>query len=108
MSDKQELLFAAQLRDIVIRLEKLQHDMSQIAKIKLPDRFVPLQEATRYMHCGRDWLLAQIKAGVLRSGIEFLDRSSNSSTRRRYLVNPISAQRWINGADPVPVKKRKI
>ena len=106
MSDKQELLFAAQLRDIFIRLEKLQHDMNQIAKIKLPDRFVPLQEATRYMHCGRDWLLAQIKAGVLRSGIDFLDRSSNSSTRRRYLVNPISAQRWINGTDPVPVKKR--
>jgi len=105
MSDKQELLFATQLRDIVIRLEKLQLDMSQIAKVKLPDRFVPLQEATRYMHCGRDWLLAQIKAGVLRSGIDFLDRSSNSSTRRRYLVNPISAQRWLNGADPVLVKQ---
>ena len=105
MSERQELLFAAQLRDIVIRLEKLQCDMNQLTRIKLPDRFVPLQEATRHMHCGRDWLLAQIKSGVLRSGIDFIDRSSNSSTRRRYLVNPIAAQRWLNVAGPVRVNE---
>ncbi|MEY4800486.1 MAG: hypothetical protein RLZZ213_933 [Cyanobacteriota bacterium] len=71
---------------------------------KLPDRFVPLQEATRYLYCGRDWLMAQIREGVLREGIDFLDRSASTTTRKRYLVNPVSAQRWLAGADPAQVR----
>ncbi len=73
---------------------------------KVPDRFVPFQEAVRYLHCGRDWLVAQIKAGVLRPGIDFIDRSSTTSSRKRYLVNPISALRWLNGAQVVAVKTK--
>ena len=95
---------AKQLRDIVLRLERLQADVTRLSGQKLPDRFVPLQEATRYLCCGRDWLMAQIREGVLREGIDFLDRSSSASTRKRYLVNPVSAQRWLSGADPAPVR----
>jgi len=92
------------LRDIVLRLERLQADVSRLSAQKLPDRFVPLQEATRYLCCGRDWLMAQIREGVLREGIDYLDRSSSKSSRRRYLVNPVSAQRWLTGSDPAPVR----
>ncbi len=95
-----------QLRDIVLRLERLQADVTRLSGQKLPDRFVPLQEATRYLCCGRDWLMAQIREGVLREGIDFLDRSSSASTRKRYLVNPVSSQRWLSGADPAPVRAR--
>ena len=95
---------AKQLRDIVLRLERLQADVTRLSGQKLPDRFVPLQEATRYLSCGRDWLMAQIREAVLREGIDFLDRSSSASTRKRYLVNPVSAQRWLSGADPAPVR----
>ena len=95
---------AKQLRDIVLRLERLQADVTRLSGQKLPDRFVPLQEATRYLYCGRDWLMAQIREGVLREGIDFLDRSSSTTTRKRYLVNPVSAQRWLAGADPVQVR----
>jgi hypothetical protein len=101
-----EILNAKQLRDIVLRLERLQADVSRLAGQKLPDRFVPLQEATRYLSCGRDWLMAQIREGVLREGIDFLDRSSSSSARKRYLVNPVSSQRWLSGADPAPVRSK--
>lgn len=97
---------AKQLRDIVLRLERLQLDVTRLSGQKLPDRFVPLQEATRYLCCGRDWLMAQIREGVLREGIDFLDRSSSASTRKRYLVNPVSSQRWLSGADPVPVRPK--
>ena len=100
-----EMLNAKQLRDIVFRLERLQADVSRLAGQKLPDRFVPLQEAARYLSCGRDWLMAQIREGVLREGIDFLDRSSSSSARKRYLVNPVSSQRWLSGADPAPVRQ---
>ena len=92
------------LRDIVLRLERLQADVTRLSGQKLPDRFVPLQEATRSLCCGRDWLMAQIREGVLREGIDFLDRSSSASTRKRYLVNPVSSQRWLSGADPAPVR----
>lgn len=95
---------AKQLRDIVLRLERLQADVTRLSGQKLPDRFVPLQEATRYLSCGRDWLMAQIRHGVLREGIDYLDRSSSASTRKRYLVNPVSSQRWLSGADPAPVR----
>jgi len=95
---------AKQLRDIVLRLERLQADVTHLSGQKLPDRFVPLQEATRYLYCGRDWLMAQIREGVLREGIDFLDRSSSTTTRKRYLVNPVSAQRWLAGADPAQVR----
>jgi len=97
---------AKQLRDIVLRLERLQADVTRLSGQKLPDRFVPLQEATRYLCCGRDWLMAQIREGVLREGIDFLDRSSSTATRKRYLVNPVSAQRWLSGADPAPVRSK--
>lgn len=99
-------LNAKQLRDIVLRLERLQADMTRLSAQKLPDRFVPLQEATRYLCCGRDWLTAQVREGVLREGIDFLDRSSSTSTRKRYLVNPVSSQRWLSGADPVLVRAK--
>jgi hypothetical protein len=95
---------ARQLRDVILRLERLQADVTRLSARKLPDRFVPLQEATRYLHCGRDWLIAQIRVGVLRQGIDYLDRSSSQSSRRRYLVNPVSAQRWLTGSDPAPVR----
>lgn len=58
------------------------------------------------MHCGRDWLVTQIKAGVLRPGIDFIDRTSTTSSRKRYLVNPVSALRWLNGAQVVAVKTK--
>ena len=99
---------AKQLRDIVLRLERLQADVTRLSGQKLPDRFVPLQEATRYLYCGRDWLMAQIREGVLREGIDFLDRSSSTTTRKRYLVNPVSAQRWLAGADPAQVRQKVI
>ena len=97
---------AKQLRDIVLRLERLQADVTRLSGQKLPDRFVPLQEATRYLCCGRDWLMAQIREGVLREGIDYLDRSSSTSTRKRFLVNPVSSQRWLSGADPAPVRAK--
>lgn len=98
-------LLANSLREISLRLDRLQADVARLAQQKVPDRFVPLNEATRYLHCGRDWLVAQIKAEVLRPGIDFMDRTSASSTRKRYLVNPVSALRWLNGSTPVGVKQ---
>ena len=95
---------AASLRDVVLRLDRMQADIARLTQQKVPDRFVPVLEATRHLHCGRDWLVAQIKAGVLRPGVDFLDRSACDSVRRRYLVNPYSALRWLNGAQPVTVK----
>ena len=97
---------AASLRDIVLRLVRMQADVARLAQQKVPDRFVPLQEATRYLHCGRDWLVAQIKAEVLRPGIDFMDRSLSTSVRKRYLVNPVSALRWLNGSTPVGVRQK--
>jgi hypothetical protein len=97
---------AASLSDIVKRLDRLQSDVSRLSQQKVPDRFVPINEAVRHLHCGRDWLVAQIKSGVLRPGIDFMDRSSCSSLRKRYLVNPVSALRWLNGAKPVAIKTR--
>jgi len=35
-----------------------------------------------------------------------MDRSSSSSQRKRYLVNPVSALRWLNGAHPVAIKTK--
>ena len=98
--------FASSLRDITIRLDRIQADVTRLAQQKVPDRFVPINEAVRHLHCGRDWLVAQIKGGVLRSGIDFLDRTSASSTRKRYLVNPSSALRWLNGAKTVGVRTK--
>ena len=95
---------SASLRDVVLRLDRMQADITRLTQQKVPDRFVPLLEATRHLHCGRDWLVAQIKGGVLRPGIDFLDRSAGDSVRRRYLVNPYSSLRWLNGAQPVTVK----
>jgi len=95
------------LRDITLRLDRLQADVARLAQAKVPDRFVPLNEAMRHLHCGRDWLVAQIREGVLRPGIDYLDRTSSVSTRKRYLINPVSAQRWLNGADPVLVRTKK-
>jgi hypothetical protein len=104
----QQKQFAALLRDITMRLDRIQADVSRLAQQKVPDRFVPLAEATRHLHCGRDWLVAQIKGGVLRPGVDFLDRTSGTSIRRRYLVNPVSALRWLNGAEPVRVRAKPV
>ena len=101
-------LMANSLREISLKLDRLQADVARLAQQKVPDRFVPLNEATRYLHCGRDWLVAQIKAEVLRPGIDFMDRTSTSSTRKRYLVNPVSALRWLNGSTPVGVRNSKV
>ena len=95
---------ASSLRDITMRLDRIQADVARLAQQKVPDRFVPINEALRHLHCGRDWLVAQIKGGVLRPGIDFLDRTSCSSNRKRYLVNPSSALRWLNGAKTVGVR----
>ena len=95
---------SASLRDVVLRLDRMQADIARLTQQKVPDRFVPLLEATRHLHCGRCWLVAQIKAGVLRPGIDFLDRTAGNSVRKRYLVNPYSSLRWLNGAQPVTVK----
>jgi hypothetical protein len=97
---------ASSLRDITIRLDQIQADVARLAQQKVPDRFVPINEAMRHLHCGRDWLVAQIKCGVLRTGIDYMDRTSSSSIRRRYLVNPSSALRWLNGASTVGVRAR--
>jgi hypothetical protein len=96
----------ASLRDITMRLDRIQADVTRLAQQKVPDRFVTINEAVRHLHCGRDWLVAQIKGGVLRSGIDFLDRTSASSTRKRYLVNPSSVLRWLNGAKTVGVRAK--
>jgi len=93
------------LQDIVMRLDRMHADINRLAQQKIPDRFVPLNEATRHLYCGRDWLVAQIKGGVLRSGIDYMDRTSASSTRKRYLINPVSALRWLNGSAPVGVRQ---
>lgn len=98
---------ASSLRDITMRLDRIQADVSRLAQQKVPDRFVPINEALRHLHCGRDWLVAQIKSGVLRPGVDFLDRTSGASTRKRYLVNPVSALRWLNGSQPVGVRAVK-
>ena len=97
---------AANLSDITKRLDCLQSDVSRLSQQRVPDRFIPINEAVRHLHCGRDWLVAQIKSGVLRPGIDFMDRSSSSSQRKRYLVNPVSALRWLNGAHPVAIKTK--
>ena len=94
---------SASLRDVVLRLDRMQADIARLTQQKVPDRFVPVLEATRHLHCGRSWLVAQIKAGVLWPGIDFLDRTAGNSVRRRYLVNPYSSLRWLNGAQPVTV-----
>jgi hypothetical protein len=95
---------ASSLRDITLRLDRIQADVARLAQQKVPDRFVPINEALRHLHCGRDWLVAQIRGGVLRQGVDYLDRTSGTSKRRRYLVNPVSALRWLNGAQPVGVR----
>jgi len=97
---------ASSLRDITMRLDRIQADVARLAQQKVPDRFVPINEALRHLHCGRDWLVAQIKGGVLRPGIDFMDRTSGSSSRKRYLVNPSSALRWLNGARAVGVRTK--
>ena len=84
------------LRDIIFRLERIQEDLSRIRGSQIPDRFLPLNEACIAIKCGRDWLVSQIKEGVLRPGIDYMDRSVPGSQRRRYLVNPLSTIRWIN------------
>lgn len=94
----------AQLRDITMRLDRIQADLTRLTQQKIPDHFVPLKEAMRHLHCGRDWLVAQIRSDVLRPGIDFIDRTSGTSTRKRYLINPASALRWLNGAQPVAVR----
>tara|TARA_B100000674_G_scaffold441652_1_gene405421 strand:+ start:405 stop:740 length:336 start_codon:yes stop_codon:yes gene_type:complete len=92
--------------DLLLRVDRLQSDVSRLSQQKVPDRFVPISEATRHLHCGRDWLVAQIKGGVLRPGIDFIDRTSSTSARKRFLVNPVSSLRWLNGAQAVAVKTK--
>ena len=95
------------IADLLLRVDRLQSDVSRLSQQKVPDRFVPISEATRHLHCGRDWLIAQIKGGVLRSGVDFIDRTSSTSARKRYLVNPVSSLRWLNGAQAVGVRTKE-
>ena len=95
---------AASLGDIALRLNRIEENLGRLSEQKVPDHFVPINEAIRHLHCGRDWLVAQIKGGVLRSGVDYMDRTSASSRRKRYLVNPVSALRWLNGAQAVSVR----
>lgn len=95
------------IKDLLLRVDRLQSDVSRLSQQKVPDRFVPISEATRHLHCGRDWLVAQIKGGVLRPGIDFIDRTSSTSVRKRYLVNPVAALRWLNGAQAVAVRTKE-
>ena len=97
---------ASSLCDITKRLDRLQSDVARLSQQKVPDRFVPINEAIRYLHCGRDWLVAQIKGGVLRPGVDFIDRTSSTAVRKRYLVNPVASLRWLNGAQAVAVKTK--
>lgn len=97
---------ATSLRDITMRLDRIQADVARLVQQKVPDRFVPINEALRHLHCGRDWLVAQINGGVLRPGIDFMDRTSGTSSRKRYLINPVSALRWLNGAQAVSVRTK--
>ena len=97
---------ASSLRDVTMKLDRIQADVARLAQQKVPDHFVPINDAIRYLHCGRDWLVAQIKGGVLRPGIDFMDRTSASSSRKRYLINPVSALRWLNGAQAVSVRTK--
>ena len=55
------------LNDLIMRFDHLQREVSRLAESRSPDRFVPLKEVTQHLHCGRDWLVSQIKAGVLRT-----------------------------------------
>lgn len=98
---------SSSLRDITLRLDRIQADVARLVQQKVPDRFVPINEALRYLHCGRDWLVAQIKGGVLRPGVDYMDRTSASSSRKRYLINPVSALRWLNGAQAVSVRTKR-
>jgi hypothetical protein len=44
---------SASLRDVVLRLDRMQADIARLTQQKVPDRFVPVLEATRHLHCGR-------------------------------------------------------
>ena len=103
--DKQAVR-GASLRDIQLKMDRIQADIARLLQQKVPDRFMPINEAIIHLHCGRDWLVAQIKGDVLRLGIDFLERTSKDSTRKRYLVNPISALRWLNTTEPVSTRNR--
>ena len=61
---------ASSLREITTRLDRIQADVARLAQQKVPDHFVPINEAVRHLHCGTDWLLAQINSGVLGPGIQ--------------------------------------
>lgn len=103
--DKQAVL-SASLRDMQRKMDRIQADIARLLQQKVPDRFMPINEAIIHLHCGRDWLVAQIKGDVLRPGIDYLERTSKDSTRKRYLVNPISALRWLNTTEPVSTRNR--
>ena len=103
--DKQGVL-SASLHDMQRKMDRIQADIARLLQQKVPDRFMPINEAIIHLHCGRDWLVAQIKGDVLRPGIDYLERTSKDSTRKRYLVNPISALRWLNTTEPVSTRNR--
>ena len=86
------------LQDVIKRLDRIQEDLNRFRSQRIPDRFLPLNEAVLQMHCGKDWLKAKILDGSLRPGIDFMDRSKPESIRRRYLINPRSALSWLNGS----------
>jgi len=86
------------LQDVVSRLDRIQEDLNRFRSQRIPDPFLPLNEAVLQMHCGKDWLKAKILDGSLRPGFDFMDRSKPESTRRRYLINPRSSLAWLNGS----------
>ena len=84
------------LQDVIKRLDRIQEDLNRLRSQRIPDRFLPLNEAVLQMRCGKDWLKAKILDGSLRPGIDFMDRSAPEAKRKRYLVNPSSCLRQIN------------
>ena len=94
--DRNDRHAAQLLQDVIKRLDRIQEDLNRFRSQRIPDRFLPLNEAVLQMLCGMDWLKAKILDGSLRPGIDFMDRSAPEAKRKRYLVNPSSCLRQIN------------
>ena len=47
------------LQDVIQRLDRIQEGLNRFRSQRIPDRFLPLNEAVLQMHCGKDWLKAK-------------------------------------------------
>ena len=48
------------LQDVIKRLDRIQEDLNRFRSQRIPDRFLPLNEAVLQMRCGKDWIKARI------------------------------------------------